>query len=575
MKHQLCKNISKPVAGFGQKSNRTSKDNLTRINKQLNQLTSQAIYAYQQGRLETAKNLIQAVIKNDSKDGFAIGILATIEKAMGNAKQSAELFELALTLDAHNASFHHNYSGLLVDTMPGKAVEHSLAAIRIKPNDAEYLSRCGYAHWKAGDLKKGSYYCLQAINTDPRLAVPYTNLGSILQEQGQLEQALAAFTKAIELKPNYSKAFYGLATINMARGEIETAKAQLTQAIRLNIQEVGAYYELSITIESTTDAENLINAAQKIDEERLSTKEKAQLGFVFSNCFHKLKLYDEAAKNLRRANANKLIAMPSNAEALIKRIGASNTREFPVENVKDTCGQGRIFIVGMPRSGSTLLETILSTNTSIKDLGETRALAVAIEEKTRQSTQNLPPGSIDDLYTKYLNNPDEDTSGCTYRVDKQLYNFMNAGIIATHMPAAKIIHSKRNPMDNTLSMHRSNLTAGNNFTSDLKDAANVMVEQEKTMQAYKKKYPDQIYTFNYDAFVSSPEGHLRHLLAWLGLEWNEDYLHPEKSKRTINTASVIQARRPISNKSVGGWLNYRSLLEPAEEIVRRSGLFEI
>ena len=562
------------MAGFGQKSNRTSKGNLKRSNEQLNQLTSQAIYAYQQGRLETAKNLIQAVIKNDSKDGFAIGILATIEKAMGNAKQSAELFELALTLDAHNASFHHNYSGLLVDTMPGKAVEHSLAAIRIKPNDAEYLSRCGYAHWKAGDLKKGSYYCLQAINTDPRLAVPYTNLGSILQEQGQLEQALAAFTKAIELKPNYSKAFYGLATINMARGEIETAKAQLTQAIRLNIQEVGAYYELSITIESTTDAENLINAAQKIDEERLSTKEKAQLGFVFSNCFHKLKLYDEAAKNLRRANANKLIAMPSNAEALITAITTSKSRDITLENVQETCGQGRIFIVGMPRSGSTLLESILSMSPHIRDLGESKALFNAIAERANQLSKTVDAESIDQLYSKYLGEQVHDIQSYPYTTDKQLYNFINTGIIATHMPFARIIHCQRNAMDNILSMFRSNLTEGNGFTSDLEDAANVLVAQHNFMEACKNEYPNQIYTFNYDNFVSSPEEHLRPLLEWLGLDWTADYLHTERSKRIINTASLIQARRPISNGSVGGWLNYRAMLKHAEEIVRQCGLLE-
>ncbi len=521
-----------------------------------------------------AKSLIQVAINNNNKDAFAIGILATIEKAMGNAKQSAELFELALTLDPHNASFHHNYSGLLIDTMLDKAVEHSLAAIRINPNNAEYLSRCGYAYWKSGDLKKGSYYCLQAINIDPRLPAPYTNLGSILQEQGQLDQALAAFTKAIELKPDYSKAFYGLATINLARGEIETAKAQLMQAISMNIQEVGAYYELSIMIETTTDAEYLLQAAKKIDKERLTTKEKAQLCFVSSNCLHKLKLYDEAAKNLQSANANKLIAMPSNAKALIKAITNSKSREVPLENVQETCGEGRIFIVGMPRSGSTLLESILSNSPHIRDLGESKALGNAIVERANQLNRNGEAESVDHLYTKYLGEQVEDTSIYTYSTDKQLYNFINTGIITTHMPSARIIHCQRNAMDNILSMFRSNLTEGNNFTSDLKDAANILVAQHNLMEAYKKEYPKQIYTFNYDNFVSSPEEYLRPLLEWLGLDWNADYLHTERSERIINTASVIQARRPISNRSVGGWLNYRAMLKNAEEIIRRNGLLE-
>jgi hypothetical protein len=95
------------------------------------------------------------------------------------------------------------------------------------------------------------------------------------------------------------------------------------------------------------------------------------------------------------------------------------------------------------------------------------------------------------------------------------------------------------------------------------------------MQGHKEKYPNQIFTFNYDTFVNSPKTQLLPLLEWLELDWDEDYLHPEKIKRIINTASVMQARRPISNKSVGGWRNYRSLLKPAEEIIRTSGILEV
>ena len=127
-------------------------------------------------------------------------------------------------------------------------------------------------------------------------------------------------------------------------------------------------------------------------------------------------------------------------------------------------------------------------------------------------------------------------------------------------------------MDNILSMHRSNLSPGNNYTSSLVDAAEILVAQDKAMQTHKKNYPEQIFTFDYDQFVNAPEDNLRNLLEWLGIEFDDRYLNPELSTRHITTASVMQARKPISNKSVGGWKNYEELLKPALKIIQKSGL---
>ena len=232
------------MAGFGQKSNCTRKAKLQKSDDQTKEIINQALYAYRQGKLATAKSLIQTAINSNNKNGFAIGILATIEKAMGNADRSAELFELSLCLDPHNASFHHNYAGLLIDTTPEKAVEHSLAAIKISPKDAEYLSRCGYAHWKSGDQERGKYYCLQAIKSNPHLAAPYLNLGGILKEQGQLDQALAATLKAIELKPDHADAHMNLGGILKEQGQLDQALAATLKAIELKPDHADAHMNL-------------------------------------------------------------------------------------------------------------------------------------------------------------------------------------------------------------------------------------------------------------------------------------------------------------------------------------------
>ena len=178
------------------------------------------------------------------------------------------------------------------------------------------------------------------------------------------------------------------------------------------------------------------------------------------------------------------------------------------------------------------------------------------------------------LLDAYIENTRQIHAKHTHSVDKNLYNFCLTEAIVRAMPSARIIHCRRNPLDNILSMLRSNLKAGNNYTSDPIDAAKFLINQEELMNKNKHKYSANIATFDYDAFASNPETVLRPLVDWLGLEWDNRYLHPEKNQRLINTASVIQARQPINNKSVGGWANYRELLRPAEAILRESGLLE-
>ena len=141
------------------------------------------------------------------------------------------------------------------------------------------------------------------------------------------------------------------------------------------------------------------------------------------------------------------------------------------------------------------------------------------------------------------------------------------------MAHAKIIHCRRNPLDNILSMLRNNLSPGNDYTTSSRESALVLIEQEKSMLQYKRKWPNQIYTFNYDKFVAMPREMIKPLTEWLQLSWDENFLHPETNDRSINTASVVQARQPINKNSLGGWKNYRDLLEPGRQLILKSGLF--
>ena len=174
------------------------------------------------------------------------------------------------------------------------------------------------------------------------------------------------------------------------------------------------------------------------------------------------------------------------------------------------------FIVGIPRSGSTLLESILSMNNSVHDLGELNILeeSYLIWQTTKKKL------TIAEFYLHKTNIYSKKLKTTT---NKYLYNYQYAGIIAQQIPNAKIIHCYRNPLDNILSIYRANFSMGNHYASSLVDCARLYLDQEKIMTEYKKKFRSKIYDLNYDSLVSNPDQEIKSMISWLNWKWNDRY----------------------------------------------------
>ena len=282
--------------------------------------------------------------------------------------------------------------------------------------------------------------------------------------------------------------------------------------------------------------------------------------------------YANATQHLAKANKLKISYYPSDLSEHLLRLKRVTELAKQISVGKPNEGKGRIFIVGVPRCGSTLLESVLSTDPKVCDLGESKALGQAFSQiiSTIGAKETTP--SLSDIYAEKTK---EAMVNCTHTVDKNLYNFCFVEAIVRAMPSAKIIHCRRHPLDNILSMLKSNLKVGHNYTSVPLDAAKFLISQERTMSGFKAVYEKHIFTFDYDAFTANPEKMLRPLIDWLGLDWHERLLRPEANHRYVNTASVIQVRKPINSKSVGGWKNYSDLLKSAEQALIESKIFDL
>ena len=431
-------------------------------------------------------------------------------------------------------------------------------------NDNRVFCNYGVILQGIGKLQEAELSTRKAIELKPYCTQSHFNLGNILKDLGKLQEAELSFRKAIEINPDFAEAHSNLGNILKDLGKLQEAELSFRKAIEINPDFAMAYYSLSLLKYSD---ENKILLHQILSKNILNKKSKKdQIYFYFAkaNILHKEKKYEDSSIFLELANQLKLSINPSTAESLINqsKVLLLESNEQKIDQKENIDSPKSIFIVGMPRSGSTLLESILSMSNDVYDLGETNIL----EESFIECKQSKKDKYLAELYKEKLNNMTE----LNISTNKWLYNYQYAGIIAKQIPNAKIIHCFRHPLDNILSIFRTHFSEGNQYSTSLVDCAKVYLDQEEIMTEYKNMFRSKIYDLNYDKLVGNPKQEIKSLISWLGWKWDDKYLTPHLNPRSISTASNIQVRSPINSNSIGGWKNYKEMLKPAIEILAQN-----
>ena len=403
-------------------------------------------------------------------------------------------------------------------------IKNSMRSLKAIFDEALKLHSAG----KISEAIKNYNFLLNSGFHDPHL---FANYGNILKDLGKLKDAELSFRKAIELKSNFARSYFSLSSLKYSKEDLNWIK----------------------------------NLFSKNIFKKLNNIEKIDIYFARANIFHREKNYKKSTQNLQLANNLKLKIYKSNSESLITKsknllIESAKEQLIPKQEVKSP---ESIFIVGMPRCGSTLVESILSMNNKVTDLGEINIFekAFLINKKKDQNK------SLSEIYFQEIKNLKGNFKITT---NKWLYNYQYLGVILNNIPNAKIIHCFRHPLDNILSITRANFARGNSYSSSLKDCAKVYLDQELTMQEYKQRFSSNIYDLNYDLLVINPKKIIKNLITWLKWEWQETYLSPQLNKRSVLTASNVEIRSPINSRSIGGWQNYKDMLNPAIKILKKN-----
>ena len=402
----------------------------------------------------------------------------------------------------------------------------------------------------------------EAINTTKKAKNLFPNnhlfselLGEIFKSIGNFEEANKFFKISISLAPNDDEALYSFANFSIGIGNKKESIKFLKKILDKNPNHSMSYYLFStiVDIEKDQDIKNKI-VQLKISDFK-TNKDRFNILFSKSHIYHKLKDFKKSSEILKKANDLKLLDQPSNFKEVIQ-ISESIKNKIQLDksfNIPKFKYLRDIFIVGLPRSGSTLVESIIGMNKNVHNLGENSILRNALVESEKSGFSD-----IDEIYFNYS----QDFSTKKYTTNKMLSNYIHIPHLLSKLEHAKVIYTFRNPLDNILSMYRAKFTGmGNEYSSSLKDSAEYYMYQFKIMSFYREKYKNYIYFLSYDKLVNNPELVIRRLIDWLGFVWDDSYLHPDKSQQGFFTASNVQVRSPINNTSVNGWKKYTELMQ--------------
>ena len=484
------------------------------------------------GKLEEAESAIRNAIKLQPDYFSAYLSLGNFLRDLGKLKEAEIVTRKLIKLQPNLSAAYSNLGNILRDIGKLKEAEQeSRKAIRINPNCAYSYCNLSSIIKDLGKLKEAELLIRKAINLDPNLAIAYSNLGAILIDLGEINEAELVYLKAIEIQPDLAKPYLFLSKVQSLKDDEKCFQYLFSEKILKN--------KLKIDL--------------------------VDIYFARSNFLHNKKKYEESARYLKLANKIKLEIKSSNSDLVINTTKILFFESYQKKNIKKYNSQipQSIFIVGMPRSGSTLVESILSMNINVHDLGEIDLLRQSVIE-LKKTGQKL---SLADLYWKGLS---EIVGDFDITTNKMLYNYQYVGYILDQIPNSKIIHCFRNPLDNILSIFRAHFANGNEFSSSLIDCAKVYLDQDNIMTEFKTRFQTAIYDLNYDLLVREPRKEIKSLIDWLAWDWNESYLLQHLNLRPVSTASNIQIRSPINSKSIGGWKNYKNMLLPAIKVLEKS-----
>ena len=566
----------------------------------------------QLGQYEQAVRYLQNAIRLSPKAIVAHCGLGAACKQLGRFPEAAQAFHTAHRLNPRDADILIELAGTLIRLdKPGDARKCLQQALILKPDSVEALAGLGQTHHMQREAREAAAYYERALKIDPQQAVTHNRLGHALHLLGQYQDAISHFRQATGIRPRFAEAWKNLGFTLTSDGQVAEARDAFDKALKINPQYTDAaigQIELLILEGKYEDAGRLLKslvrrgvrrtalatawisicrhcgdcqaaldyAGEILAGDAIAQADEEKLRFALGRLHDARKEYDKAFQQYQRGNDLKPdtfdeVELLATTDSLIKVFNWQFLSTAPRSTLRSA---KPVFILGMPRSGTTLTEQILCSHPDVYGAGELKELSKLVsslpsllgaEPGYPNNLARLSAPLLDRLAGDYLQHIEKLAPDALRVTDKMPHNFQHAGLIAMLFPGARIIHCVRDPLDTCLSIYFQNFTDAHNYASHLGHLGVYYRQYERLMNHYRSLLDIPILDVRYEDLVSSQEEVSRRMIDFIGLDWDERCLRFHETDRFITTCSYDQVRQPIYSGSIRRWRNYERYLGPLVE----------
>jgi len=441
------------------------------------------------------------------------------------------------------------------------------------PNSFTVINLLGLSLTNQNQIIKGIDCYKNAIRIKPSFAEAHNNLGIAYKNLGKIKEAIECYRNAILHKSNFAEAYNNLGLIMMDENKIVESRANFQTAIKLKPELTFIHRHLSIITKYTKNHPHINIMKKAISNLKITDKQKMHIAFGLGKAFEDIKEHENAfkyfklANKLRRKNIKYSIKDDIIFFQNMKKIFNNNL--FKKFNNSGSLDKTPIFIVGMFRSGTTLIEQILASHSKVFGGGESKTLFQIIAHflnldlkyKFPNDFKNFTSINFNNIGKSYISIARKFQPNFLHITDKQPLNFKWIGLIKLVLPNAKIIRCLRNPMDNCLSIYKNYFDFDDNpYAYDLNELVEHYNLYQDLMKFWHKTLPGFIYDISYENLIKDQKNETKKLLDFCNLNWEENCMNFFKNKRNVNTASLMQVRKPIYKDSINSWKKYEKHL---------------
>ena len=410
------------------------------------------------------------------------------------------------------------------------------------------------------------------IKLDPRNFEALVSLGTVYIKLSKYHEGIKLYEESLKIKPENPRVYLSLGHALKTIGERAKSEAAYQNAIKYFSLSGEAYWSLANLKTYEFSDKEIINMESSLIK-NIHPNELTQMHFALGKAYESKRQFDKSFEHYAEGNWQQRKQISYNAEDY--KISIDELIDFfdKNKNLFKSKAQSNfddpIFILGLPRSGSTMIEQILSSHSLIEGTQELpNILTISRDIKLIDQKKGYPnnllgldQSSFDDLGKKYIDETKWARSSTPYFIDKMPNNFVHIGLIKLILPKAKIIDARRNPMDTCFSCFKQYFAKGQHFTYDLDDIARYYKDYIRLMDYWKKLFPEEIFTINYEQVIDNPNDRIRDLLEFCNVKFEDSCINFHKSKRPVKTASSEQVRQPMYKTGLDYWKNYSNNLD--------------